>query len=240
MNAYQDYGGRGHFSLGRVTSRSNAEKVGFVGGLKLGYVFGTGTVRPAIEADLYYNGFKADLTLASMATTWISMPRPTSTAAPSWGTSSSVLPRSLPTLHRRWRGRLLCGIADVEVTIAGRNFEDEGGDNSGFAWQLIGGADYYFTEKSSAFLEYKFLNYEEAGFSGDRSASTSSCWACAGTSKRSISCEKPASRKEAGFFAFNTKRNESRYAGQDEVFRRGAGASCKCVGDRPGPHGSWT
>lgn len=44
----------------------------------------------------------------------------------------------------------------------------EGGSNSGFAWQLIGGADYYFTEKVSAFLEYKFLNYEDAGLAEDR------------------------------------------------------------------------
>ena len=40
--------------------------------------------------------------------------------------------------------------------------------SSGFAWQLIAGADYYFTEKMSAFLEYKFLNYEDAGVNGDR------------------------------------------------------------------------
>src|ERR1044072_1863736 len=32
--------------------------VGFFGGLKLGYVFGTGVIRPTIEGDFFYNGFR--------------------------------------------------------------------------------------------------------------------------------------------------------------------------------------
>src|SRR5712672_1340682 len=32
--------------------------VGFFGGLKLGYVFGTGIVRPTVEGDFFYNGFR--------------------------------------------------------------------------------------------------------------------------------------------------------------------------------------
>src|SRR6476659_229304 len=39
--------------------------VGFFGGIKLGYVFGTGVVRPTIEGDFFYNGFRGggDFTL---------------------------------------------------------------------------------------------------------------------------------------------------------------------------------
>ena len=39
--------------------------VGFFGGIKLGYVFGSGVVRPTIEGDFFYNGFRggADFTL---------------------------------------------------------------------------------------------------------------------------------------------------------------------------------
>src|SRR5438067_178561 len=39
--------------------------VGFFGGIKLGYVFGTGVVRPTLEGDFFYNGFRggADFTL---------------------------------------------------------------------------------------------------------------------------------------------------------------------------------
>src|SRR6266511_2423522 len=56
--------------------------VGFFGGVKLGYVFGTGVFRPTVEGDFFYNGFRggADFTLrdsfgdvfrSSSATTWI-------------------------------------------------------------------------------------------------------------------------------------------------------------------------
>ena len=39
--------------------------VGIFGGIKLGYVFGTGLVRPTIEGDFFYNGFNfgGDFTL---------------------------------------------------------------------------------------------------------------------------------------------------------------------------------
>src|SRR5881398_3950010 len=39
--------------------------VGFFGGIKLGYVFGTGVIRPTVEGDFFYNGFRggADFTL---------------------------------------------------------------------------------------------------------------------------------------------------------------------------------
>ena len=32
--------------------------VGFFGGVKLGYVFGSGVIRPTIEGDFFYNGFR--------------------------------------------------------------------------------------------------------------------------------------------------------------------------------------
>src|SRR3954468_6961643 len=62
INAYQDFGGSRQFNFGGAGGRvDNDGQVGFVGGLKGGYVFGTGTVRPAIEADLFYNGVRADV-----------------------------------------------------------------------------------------------------------------------------------------------------------------------------------
>ena len=56
--------------------------VGFFGGVKLGYVFGSGVIRPTIEGDFFYNGFRggADFTLRDRfddviaqrnVTTWI-------------------------------------------------------------------------------------------------------------------------------------------------------------------------
>src|SRR5437773_10231637 len=57
-------------------------EVGFFGGIKLGYVFGTGVVRPTVEGDFFYNGFRggANFTLRDSfgdvlaqrnVTTWI-------------------------------------------------------------------------------------------------------------------------------------------------------------------------
>ena len=65
-----------------LSKSSPKNDVGFFGGIKLGYVFGTGVVRPTIEGDFFYNGFRggADFTLRDIdnvvlaqrnATTWI-------------------------------------------------------------------------------------------------------------------------------------------------------------------------
>jgi opacity protein-like surface antigen len=68
-------------------------------------------------------------------------------------------------------GFYFASVGDTDVTIGGRNIAtDAGGDATGFAWQLIAGADYYFNEKFSAFLEYKFLNYEEVELEGEDDA----------------------------------------------------------------------
>src|SRR6266487_1086350 len=89
-NVFQDRGGDRTFTddnpnspfFGDSLTVSPKNDVGFFGGVKLGYVFLTGVVRPTIEGDFFYNGFKggADFTLrdsfgdvlrSSSATTWI-------------------------------------------------------------------------------------------------------------------------------------------------------------------------
>src|SRR5207249_9814233 len=89
-NIYQNRGGDKTFSddnpnspfFGDTLTVSPKNDVGFFGGVKLGYVFGTGVFRPTIEGDFFYNGFRggADFTLrdsfgdvlrSSSATTWI-------------------------------------------------------------------------------------------------------------------------------------------------------------------------
>src|SRR6184192_4945154 len=89
-NIYQNRGGDRTFSddnpnspfFGDTLTVSPKNDVGFFGGVKLGYVFGTGVFRPTIEGDFFYNGFRggADFTLrdsfgnvlrTSSATTWI-------------------------------------------------------------------------------------------------------------------------------------------------------------------------
>ena len=170
INAYQDFGGTRRFSRGdNDISLEPREKIGFVGGMKAGYVFGTGTVRPAIEADLYYNGVQADIDARVNGNDVDFNAEPTCTAARSWGTSSCASPSIASSRTSAAASAATTRRAqDVESDDRGTGrFDGGGGSNSGFAWQLIGGADYYFTEKFSAFLEYKFLNYEDAGFNED-------------------------------------------------------------------------
>ena len=79
-NVYQNRGGDRHFSsdndgdpwdqdlrfFGSTLDVSPKNDVGFFGGIKLGYVFPfTGFIRPAVEGDFFYNGFRggADFTL---------------------------------------------------------------------------------------------------------------------------------------------------------------------------------
>jgi len=93
-NVYQNRGGDRTFTgenrINDLTDRdfqatlevSPKNDVGFYGGIKLGYVFGTGVFRPTIEGDFFYNGFRggADFTLRDRfgdvlaqrdVTTWI-------------------------------------------------------------------------------------------------------------------------------------------------------------------------
>src|SRR5438128_12066755 len=66
-NIYQNRGGDRTFTddFGDTLTISPKNDVGFFGGIKLGYVFGTGVFRPTIEGDFFYNGFTggADTTL---------------------------------------------------------------------------------------------------------------------------------------------------------------------------------
>src|SRR6476646_7620557 len=66
-NVYQDRGGDQTLTngFGDTLTISPKNDVGFYGGVKIGYVFGTGAVRPVIEEDMFYNGFRggADTTL---------------------------------------------------------------------------------------------------------------------------------------------------------------------------------
>src|SRR5437016_7107487 len=89
-NLYQNRGGDRTFSatdpddplFGDTLTVSPKNDVGFFGGIKLGYVFGTGVFRPTVEGDFFYNGFQGganftlrepdgDLIRSSSLTTWI-------------------------------------------------------------------------------------------------------------------------------------------------------------------------
>jgi opacity protein-like surface antigen len=144
--------------------------VGFFGGIKLGYVFGTGVVRPTIEGDFFYNGFRggADFTLRDSfdnvvaqrnVTTWIN----------TGAFMANFILRFAPG-NQRFQPYAGAGVgiyyaesAGVEVVdpVTGRVPINTGGGRShaDLAWQVVAGSDYFFNPQWSAFIEYKFLNY---------------------------------------------------------------------------------
>jgi len=80
--------------------------VGFLAALRLGYVFGTGIVRPTIEGDFFYNGFRggADFNLKDPFVTVVAERDLTTGSTPArlWGTSF---------LRFNWEIHHACGLA---------------------------------------------------------------------------------------------------------------------------------
>jgi opacity protein-like surface antigen len=144
--------------------------VGFFGGLKLGYVFLNGVVRPTVEGDFFYNGFRggANFTLRDSfgdvlaqrnVTTWIN----------TGAFMGNFILRFAPG-NQRFQPYAGAGVgiyfaesAGTEVVdpVTGRVPINTGGGQShaDLAWQIVAGSDYYWTPKLSTFIEYKFLNY---------------------------------------------------------------------------------
>jgi opacity protein-like surface antigen len=174
-NVYQNRGGDRTFTDDRVDTEffgdtltiSPKNDVGFFGGIKLGYVFGTGVVRPAVEGDFFYNGFRggADFTLrepdgdvlrSSSLTTWIN----------TGAFMANFILRFAPG-NQKFQPYAGAGVGIYYAESAGfefqgqnENFSGSGGrSHADLAWQVIAGSDYYWTPKFSTFIEYHYLNY---------------------------------------------------------------------------------
>src|SRR5438094_9017649 len=166
-NVYQDRGGTKVFSdeFGDTLTIDPKNDVGFFGGLKLGYVFGTGVFRPTIEGDFFYNGFRGganftlrdpfgDVVRSSSLTTWIN-------------TGAFMGNFIARFAFGRFQPYVGAGLGIYYAESAGAEFQGPHGTfNSGggkshadFAWQIIAGTDYYWTPKFSTFIEYHFLDY---------------------------------------------------------------------------------
>jgi len=169
-NLYQNRGGDQTFEdqFGDTLEVSPKNDVGFFGGIKLGYVFGTGIVRPTFEGDFFYNGFTggADFTLRDAAgdvlaqrnlTTWIN------TGAFmgnfilrfNFGRFQPYAGGGVGIYYAESAGAELVNPTTSTVTV------NTGGGQShtDLAWQVVAGSDYFFTPKISAFIEYHYLNY---------------------------------------------------------------------------------
>ena len=175
-NLYQNRGDDRTFTNNDVNSEflgysldvNPKNDVGFFGGLKLGYVFGTGMVRPTIEGDFFYNGFRggADFNLRDPfgnvvaerdLTTWIN-------------TGAFMGNFILRFNFGRFQPYAGAGVgiyfaesagAELVDPVTGRVPVNTGGGQShaDLAWQIVAGSDYFFTQNISAFIEYKYLNY---------------------------------------------------------------------------------
>lgn len=164
-NFYQDFGSTKRFTIGNDDIAAGfKQKIGFVGGGKVGYVFGTGTVRPAIEFDGFYNGVKAVVETRVNGDN-VGNVRSNLNSGAFLGNFilRFAFDRFQPYVGAG-AGGWVAQADDVRVNLNGQNRRlGNGGSNSGFAWQIVAGSDYYFTPSFSTFLEYKFLNYQDAG-----------------------------------------------------------------------------
>lgn len=173
INAYQNYDDPNLNAFGLQAKAGHS--VGGFGGGKVGYVFGTGKIRPVLEADLFYNGFGTNVEVTN----------PGGPVAAFGGSLNSFaylanfivkfdLGRFQPYVGGGIGGYWAdASIDSIPFPIAGLSGST---DTASWAWQVLAGADYYFTEKVSVFAEYKYLTYMDlqyfGGFAGVPAQST--------------------------------------------------------------------
>jgi opacity protein-like surface antigen len=144
--------------------------VGFFGGVKLGYVFGTGVFRPTVEGDFFYNGFRggADFTLRDGSGDFIAQ-RDVTTWINTGAFMANFILRLAPG-NQRFQPYAGAGVGVYYAESAGGEVRDPvtgrvpintggGASHADLAWQIVAGSDYFFTPNISAFIEYHFLNY---------------------------------------------------------------------------------
>ena len=142
--------------------------VGFFGGIKLGYVFGTGIVRPTIEGDFFYNGFRggADFDLKDPFGNVVAQRNLTT-----WINTGAFMGNFILRFNfGRFQPYAGAGVgiyyaesagAELVDPVTGRTPVNTGGGQShaDLAWDVVAGSDYFFNPNFSAFIEYKYLNY---------------------------------------------------------------------------------
>jgi opacity protein-like surface antigen len=163
-NVHQDVD-RSHsreFRNGDVVEFSSDSNIGGYGGIKLGYIFGTGSVRFAIEEDMFYNGLETDGHLKLNGTEIAH----TSNLINSGAFMTNFIVRfpfgKFQPYAGAGVGAYYAATAGSDITFDrnGRRFSTGGGSSSGsLAWDVVAGTDYYWSCKWSTFAEYHFLDY---------------------------------------------------------------------------------
>ena len=150
------------FESGDVLSFSSDSNVGGYGGVKIGYVFGRGTVRFAVEEDMFYNGVSTDSHVFLNGTEIARGSNLINSGAFltnfimrfAWGKFQPYAGAGVGAYWAETAG------TDVTLVRTNRTFNTEGGKSSGsLAWDVVAGTDYYWSCKWSTFIEYHFLDY---------------------------------------------------------------------------------
>ena len=167
VNVYQDYQNANRNETisgfdGPVQLRIDTNNVGGYGGAVFGYGFGGGgaIIQPALELEAIYNGFDAKIEARG------------SGATDSLTARVNTVP-ILANLYLRYNmdqlkpyvmagaGTYWADAEDVRLSVGGSSSRLSDSDSVwDFAWQVGGGAEYFFNEKISASLDYRFLSYE--------------------------------------------------------------------------------
>src|SRR5882724_8552865 len=165
-NVHQDRGGDRVFTddFGDTLTISPKNDVGFFGGLKAGYVFGTGVFRPTIEGDFFYNGFRGGANTTLTIDDVVVRNAGGTTFINTGAFMGNFIARFA---FGRFQPYVGAGVGIYFAESAGAEFQGPRGTfNTGggrshadLAWQIIAGTDYYWNPKFSTFIEYKFLNY---------------------------------------------------------------------------------
>jgi hypothetical protein len=160
-NIFQDRGDVRTFTNlnGDILTLDPTNDTGFFGGVKLGYVFGTGGVRFALEEDMFYNGWQsgADSTLTVNGVT--------TTSSASWDMNSGAFMTNglIRFASGKFQPYVGFGVGFYYAEAASATFGpfafNGGSSRTDFAWQAIAGADFYLDHRNSLFIEYKFLEY---------------------------------------------------------------------------------
>jgi len=146
------------FSMGN-TSLHLDHNVGGYGGIKLGYVFGTGTYRFALEEDLFYNGLSTSSHIDQNGVQIADHSNMINSGA--FMTNFIMrfaLDRFQPYLGPSI-GAYYAQTGSSDVHVGGSTFTVGGGSSGSLAWGGIAGVDYYWTPQISTFIEYNYLEY---------------------------------------------------------------------------------
>lgn len=169
INAWQNYEGTERFSIGGSSvAVERKEKVGGFGGIKLGYAFGQGAIRQAVELDAFYNGVDSDIELRINRKRVADLSERYDTGAFLLNYLIKFDLGSLQPYIGAGAGTWVGQASDLRLTVPGVGSIRQSNNDTevGFAWQAVAGSELFFTESVSFFLEYKWLNYQNTDIIG--------------------------------------------------------------------------